>query len=269
MKGTNLLRYGVFALIVMLIPIAAPAAEDESDEVIIDMVLMLMRENDKDMRGLAFEQVRTEVKGPAATKVFAAELPKLSADARVGLLSALADRGDATARPAVLDLLKATDDAAVKVAAVNAVGYLGEPGDSKLLIELLADGSKDEQAAAAAGLIRLSGDEVPSLIVDAIKKAPAPQAVKLIEILTARRAFDTTAYLKEAAVGADVAVRKAAMSALGALGGPDDMPGMVQGVLRRARPGTGSRRKVRHVRLRTDRRSGDTRPAAASPPSAN
>ena len=75
------------------------------DEELVDLILGLLADPDKDIRSLAYEQVRTEAKGQAATEKFAAQLPNLSADAQVGLLGALADRGDPAAKPAIFALI--------------------------------------------------------------------------------------------------------------------------------------------------------------------
>ena len=89
-------------LLAFALPIAPPVrAEDD----LVQTVSNLVSDKDKDVRALGLEQVRDEVKGPEATRRFAALLPKLAAEAQVGLLGALAERGDAAARPAVLDLL--------------------------------------------------------------------------------------------------------------------------------------------------------------------
>ena len=96
----------------------------------------LVSDKDKDVRAVGLEQVRDEVKGPEATRRFAALLPKLAPEAQVGLLGALAERGDAAARPAVLDLLEHSQ-AEVRGAAIRALGALGDKGDVPRLIKLL------------------------------------------------------------------------------------------------------------------------------------
>ena len=89
------------------------------------------------MRAVGLQQVREQAKGPAATKRFAALLPKLPPDAQAGLLDALGDRGDKAARPALLDMLKSRDEP-VRAAALRALGSLGEPDDVPLLAQSLA-----------------------------------------------------------------------------------------------------------------------------------
>ncbi len=114
----------------------------------MDLILTLLADQDKEIRALALEQVRTEAKGEAATKKFAAQLPKLPVEAQVGLLSALAERGDKAARPAVLEILSAGREETTRVAAIEALGLLGETADLKVLVQALDSGSKAEQEAA-------------------------------------------------------------------------------------------------------------------------
>jgi HEAT repeat protein len=223
------IRFLVMAVVALAV---SRACAQEEDQQLVDLVVNLLNEKDKDLRALGLEQVRTEAKGAAATKRFAAELPKLPADAQAGLLRALADRGDAVARPAVLDLLKTSRDEPVRVAAISAVGALGEQADLKLLVQMLAAGPKAEQSAARASLVRLRGTTVSAGIAAEIKQAPSAAAVALIEILATRRALETIPNLLAAAVGDETAVRRAAMNALGQLAGPEHIPGMVQGVLK-------------------------------------
>jgi HEAT repeat protein len=65
-----------------------------------------------------------------------------------------------------------------------------------------------------------------------MKQTTPSVGVTLIEVLATRRALDTIPNILQAAVGANPAVRAAAMTALGQLAGPEHIPGMVRGVLR-------------------------------------
>ena len=168
---------------------ATSLAEDETGGELIQLVIDFLGDKDNDVRALGLEQVRSEAKGQAATERFAAQLPKLPADAQVGLLSALADRGDAAARPAVLDVLDDSRDESVRVAAIGALGFLGEPADTRRLIEMLTSESKAEKAAAENSLVRLRGESVPTVIAAELKQASPALRVTLIEVLATRRAL--------------------------------------------------------------------------------
>ncbi len=207
-------------------------AADEAGADLIALVVNLIGEKDKDLRAVGLEQVRSDAKGQAATKQFAAQLPKLSADAQVGLLKALADRGDAAARPAVLELLAASQAEPVRVATIEALGPLGEPDDLGRLVESLSSASKAERTAGRASLVQLRGAAVPPAIAAEMKKAAPPLRVALIEILVARHARETVPEILSAAVDADPKVRMAAMTALGQLAEGDQITAMLPGVLK-------------------------------------
>jgi HEAT repeat protein len=214
----------------MSFPIGSLVAQDDATSLIVE----LLKDKDKEVRAIALEQVRTEAKGEAATLKFAELLPTLSPEAQVGLLSALADRGDVAAAPAVRKLLAGTDQAAVKVAAIEALGGVGTADDVPTLSEALSKGEKPQQAAARASLVRIAGDEASAAIVMAMEKTPSPQRVTLIEILATRRAG--VPEILKAAIDDDLTVRSAAMKALGEMATPEQIPGMLQGVLK-ATPG--------------------------------
>jgi HEAT repeat protein len=238
-----------------------PAAAQDAGEDLIQLVLNLLDENDKDLRALGLEQVRTEAKGEAATKRFAAQLSKLPPEAQVGLLRALADRADKAARPAVLDILKNSREESVRVAAIAAVGGIGEQGDLRLLVKLLGDDAKAEQDAARNSLVRMRGEDIPAAIVAEMKQAPPATRVVLIEILAARRALDAIPALLSAALDTDAKVRTAAMTALGQIADHEHVPGMVKALLK-AEPGRerdGAERAIMLVcgRIPDDQKRGD------------
>ena len=62
--------------------IGAPPAADDAGDQLIDIVVNLVKDKDKDMQAIGFQQVREEVKGVAATKRFVELLPKLTPSAQ-------------------------------------------------------------------------------------------------------------------------------------------------------------------------------------------
>lgn len=215
---------------------ATAEAQESAD--LVQLILNLLNDTDKDLRALGFDQVRTEVKGNAATQKFAALLTGMQPDGQVGLLNALADRGDATARPTIINLLNNSTDELVHVAAIQAIGSLGQQADVALLVDRLTKGSAAEQNAAKASLVRLPGDTTPAEIVAQANSTPTPPTpirLALIEILASRRAFGTVPNLLQMALESDPKIRSAAMVALGQLANADNIPDLVQGVLKAAK----------------------------------
>jgi HEAT repeat protein len=209
----------------------ATAVSARADDA-VDLILSLLSDKDKEIRALALEQIRTEAKGESATKKFAAQLKSLPPEIQVGLLSALADRGDKAAKTAVLEALKNNTSVEAKVAAIEAIGHLGDAGDLALLMQLLDGGSKAEQEAARKSLVRMPGDAVVAGMADATKNGKPDTRVALIHVLATRRALPAIPAILTAATDNEPAVRAAAMTALSQLAGPEHISGIVQGVLK-------------------------------------
>ncbi|MCP4195248.1 MAG: HEAT repeat domain-containing protein [Planctomycetaceae bacterium] len=224
----------VFSLALVSAHVRRTLADDINDE-LVQLVVNLLGDSDKDMRALGYEQIRTEAPGKAATEKFATLLQEVPPQTRVGLLSALADRGDNSARPAVVELLQTQPTPAVRIAAIRALGLLGTTRDTPRFVEYVSQGTADERTAAIASLVALRGDDVSKAIAQQMKGAGPDTQVELIRVLTTRRALDVIPDLLQAALGADATVRSAAMQALGELGNADQIPGMVQGVLKAKR----------------------------------
>ncbi len=232
MQRLDWLSRGCFGLVLSLGLSANVAPAQEKNSELIRMVLELLQDKDKDMRSVALEQVRSEAKGADATKQFASQLPKLMPVAQVGLLSALASRGDVVAKPDVLSLFKTSTDESVRVAAIGALGELGDATDLPLLMQLLSGDSSELRSASMKSLTRLRGSAVNSALVAELKNSKSATRVSLIEALVTRRAMDSLSQISAAAIEPDSNVRRAAMSALAALGDARQIPDMIQGVLK-------------------------------------
>ena len=211
-------------------------ADDEASDDVIQMIVDLLVDKDQDMRALGLQQVRESAKGEAATKRFTALLAQLAPEAQSALIDALADRGDKTASAAVLEALKSRDEP-VRVASLRALGALGDASQTSLLVQALSAASPAERKAAEQSLTRLIAEGVNAAIVAEMKQATPPVRVKLLGVLAARRAADCFPAVLEAAQESNMGVRMAAMTLLGQLAGPEQVAGMLQGVLK-ANPGS-------------------------------
>jgi HEAT repeat protein len=222
-----------FAILSTTIAVCAPSlADEQATDDLVQMVVKLLSDNDKDLRALGLEQIRTDTKGAAATRQFAAQLPHLPAATQAALLGALADRGDGAALPSVAALLADSGDQNVRAAAVGALGALGGVSDLPALLKSLSADSAAERAAARSALTRLRGEDVPKAIAKAMEESAPPIHVALIDILVTRRALNTVGAILTDAVDEKADVRKAAMTALGQLASAEHLPGMLTGVLK-------------------------------------
>ncbi|MGD0383014.1 MAG: HEAT repeat domain-containing protein, partial [Thermoguttaceae bacterium] len=232
MKTSLILFSAIISLAVASRTSGAPPVADDSGDQLLDTVINLVSDKDKDLRAIGLQQVRDEVKGAAATKRFAQLLPKLSPDARTGLIDALGARGDKTARGAIVETLKAPEEQ-VRTAAIRALGLLGEAADVPLMAQSLDADADAEKTAAQRSLEQIRAEGVDEKIVGELKAAKAPRRqTALIEILERRKATAAVPVLLDLAVSDKADIRTAAMQALSQLAGAEDIPKLVEGLLK-------------------------------------
>ena len=215
---------------------AAAAGPASGAEDVVEMTVELVSRDDADFRAIGLDSIRHAAKGEAATGKFAALLAKLSAERQIELIGAVGDRGDKAAIPAITALLVASQEPAVRAAAVQGLGVLGSGTEVAVLKRSLA-AAEPEKSAARRALTILRGDDAVKQIVEAAEFGEPGLRPVFIDILADRRVRSALPALVKTAGDADGAVRSAAMRALGSLGGPDQVAGMVAGLLKAA-PGS-------------------------------
>jgi HEAT repeat protein len=179
-------------------------------------IVQALAGKDRALRAAAIAGIAT-IKGAGAGERFAAEMPNLPPGAQVLLIGALARRGGAAARPAALP------------AAVKALGVVGDAACIEVLCKALAGGKTDEEKAAAAASLRgLKASGVDAAIARRMKAAAPGARAELIAVLADRKATGAVGELVAQARGRDAGVRAAALKALGLLGGPKDLPALVE-----------------------------------------
>lgn len=213
--------------------LAAQAAEPPSRDV-LDSVVELIRSGDADLLPVALEKVRGGLKGEDFTRELAEKvLPELErSQEKAALIAALADRGDKAALPAMMAVARGPADALVRAAAIRSVAALGGPEEVPFLESLLS-GDAGTVDAARGALVAIRSDAVSPRLLIALgdKGRPGSQRVVIVGILSERRETSALPALVDAAVDADTDVRAAAMKSLGTMGGPEQIPGMVAGLL--------------------------------------
>lgn len=222
--------------LVLAAAMAAATATAAAPQEAVQMTVDLIARDDAAFRAVGLDRVRYGLKGTEATQQFAGLVSKLAPARQIELAAALADRGDAAALPAMLALLTAAKEPDVRATAIRSIGTLGSGAEVAVLKQSLS-AADPERAAARRALTILRGKDVTPALIDAAKFADPALRPALIEILADRRALSALPDLLAAAVDGDAAVRSAAMRALAKLGGPDQVPGMVKGILKAAAGG--------------------------------
>jgi HEAT repeat protein len=202
------------------------AAAEQSQSDAIEIVLDILRGDDQQMQTVAISMTR-EMPGPEVTKALANELPNLSSTCQVQLVSALGDRGDNAALPALIHAAKAKDKS-VRVAAFRALGQLGNASHVSLLAQAAAHTTGEEQKAARDSLYRLSDPNVDREILTNIPKADAPVKVELIRSVGERNIASGMSPLITTAKDTDRKVRTESFRILKAIAGPEHLPVLVR-----------------------------------------
>ena len=130
-----MLRRSTFLLMIVALCAVPRIVHADASGDLVEQIVKLLGHPDREFRAAALEKVRTAAKGTAHTQTFAAQLPKLDASAQAALITALGDRGDAAARPAVLEQLNNSTDEEVRAAALAALGEIGTPSDLPILVK--------------------------------------------------------------------------------------------------------------------------------------
>jgi HEAT repeat protein len=166
-----------------------------------------------------------------AIKQLAGGLSALPPRAQVGLLGALGARRDRSALEAVV-AATTSDKPEVKKAALAALSGVGDRSTVPLLLKAIQDGGEPAQSARHS-LETVFAEGVDQALVGSMKQtADRGRRAQLIEILDARRAVLAAPALLEEVASDDGNVRRRAITALGNIAGPENLPGMILGLLK-------------------------------------
>jgi HEAT repeat protein len=199
---------------------------EEPENEALGIVIDALKGDDESMQSMAIALVR-EMPGAEVTKVLAKELPNLSVKGQVQLLSALADRGDRTALPAVVVAIKAKD-ASVRVAALKALGSLGDATNVSLLAGTAAATRGTEQKAARESLYRLRGPKIDGAILSGLTSAEPKVKVELIRSTGERNIVAGVDILLKTARDKDSKVRRESLRVLRTISEPKYLPALVE-----------------------------------------
>jgi len=221
-----LMAYVLVAYAVIGCAVVSTAQSEEPENEAIGIIIEHLRGNDESMQSMAIALVR-EMPGPEVTEALAKELPGLSVRGQVQLLSALADRRDRTALPAVLVATKAKDQS-VRVAALKALGDLGNASSVGMLAQTAAATRGAEQKAARESLYRLRGPKIDETILAAIPRALPKVKVELIRSTGERNIAAGVEILLTTARDKDAKVRRETLRVLKTIAGPEYLPALVE-----------------------------------------
>ncbi len=187
-----------------------------------------LRSDDRRMLQMALGTAR-ELAGPAIGGAIAAEIPRAEPDRAALLISVLADRASPDSLPPLM-LAAAAGPKPVRLAAIAALGRVGNATCLPALLEIGMEPDAELSAAAKAAVVELPDDSVGQAIVVGLPKSEGKRYVMLLEVVGQRRipAIDE---LVAALRHSDSTVRSAALVALGNTVPPDRLNLLIEQVV--------------------------------------
>ncbi len=176
-------------------------------------------------------QLASKLGGSSTTTALAKLLPKLPAPVQIALLQSLAQRGDRSAAPFVAALLD-NPSQDVRLAAISALGDLGDGKAALSLARQAAGSTGAEKAAARQALTDLRRGPVTEALLKPLAEAPPEVQTELIRALGERGDASAAPKLLEPARSENDSIRSAALQALALLAGPEQIPDLVQLVVK-------------------------------------
>jgi HEAT repeat protein len=187
----------------------------------IPLLLTQLHSNDRDCFNIGLRVAR-ELPGPKVTAAVAGEFSDATPERQPLLLLALADRGDTDAM-AVVTVAAQHGDKRVRLVAIEALDRAGDPAALSVLLKDANDQDPEISQPSLAALIRMAGNDVDSELLRRLPNSSGRTRATLIT-LAGRRGIEKALPLIVPSVGdADAEIRDAAIQALTALGGKDEV----------------------------------------------
>lgn len=193
----------------------------------IPLLIEQLKSPDKSFFQIGLSTAR-ELPGVEVSPALAAELVGASPERAALLLHVLADRGDKTVLPAVLQTAL-SGPTEVRIAALGVLPRLGDETLVEPLLQMAAGQDAELALAAKSAVAGLPGDKIDADLKLRLASAQDVASPVLIEIVGLRR-IESTPELIKLSGHSDAAVRRAALAALGATIGLKDLSVLISEV---------------------------------------
>jgi len=199
----------------------------------VPVIAGLVAGNDQAIKPVALELAR-EIPGEPATRAFVGLLAKAPDEAaKMEMIDLLGDRGDATARQAVLAELRgakwhAGADGKLRLAVIRALGGVGTEADAMMLVRLAVQAGEQERDLARASLRRIRGQQINAALLEGIHENDPAVRREVLYALAGRGAGEATMSILTLAADGEPSVRYAALDALSRVGDERALPGLVR-----------------------------------------
>jgi HEAT repeat protein len=201
----------------------------------LPLLFEALADQDAKVRGACVEALCL-LEGRDVTAAIAAQATTPKPETKLGLLQALARRGD---KSSVSLFITAAEDAdeAVRVAALAGLGQIGNSAAVPLLLNVATTGGKPQEAARQSLQI-LAGADIDKALLDAMGAQEPKTRVEVARTLAARHVVAASRLLIKAAEDADGGVRSEALKALGVVAPVGALPAVAAVLAKAADDGT-------------------------------
>jgi HEAT repeat protein len=190
-----------------------------------DGVALLSRylRSEEEVLFTAAVQTTLEMPGAGATRVLAAEVNRLSPDRQILAVQAMGKRGDADAAAPLVGLARQSD-AAVRLEAIRALAELGAPPAVPVLVQLLGEGDAKIAQAARDALAAFPGSEADEAVLALLESRERGGRLTALDLVDRRKIKQSVPTLLTTTGDPDPEVRRAAVRAVGRIGGEAEFP---------------------------------------------
>ncbi len=172
-------------------------------------------------------RVARELPGLKTTEALIVEFRRTSAARQPMLLLALADRDDLEILPLLIETAR-TGSTACRLVAIHALDRKGDSASVPALLAVATDSDPKVSQAAMAALARLPSGDIDALLIERLASASGQTRQMLITLAARRGDSQALPSIVTSTTDPAPAVRKAALQALGALGGKAEVSDLVR-----------------------------------------
>ncbi|HLB74151.1 MAG TPA: HEAT repeat domain-containing protein [Sedimentisphaerales bacterium] len=196
-------------------------------EAAADLLVEAIKGDDADLRRNAIGMMAL-IKGEKTTQTFVELSKSLPADGQELIVRSLAERADASAAPAIIEMA-GNENENVRLAALEALGGMGTPQAVEPLAKAAATAGETERQVARASLVRIKGEGVDEAIIKAANSGEADRRVEVIRAIGQRGDREPfSVLLKTALTDAEASVRHEAVLSMARIGEPADIDVLVK-----------------------------------------
>ncbi len=193
---------------------------------ILDDLMGAAGDPDPDVRQKALD-LAALVPGAAATGRWISRAAEVGDDALADLLSMLGRRGDRSALATAVDCL-GREGKGVRLAAISAAARLGGAEVFDKIKPLILTDDADQVRVVKEAFLSVPGPAPVAAAAEALGTAPPAAQIALVEILAERKASEQAGALLALAASESPDVRRAAIAGLEPLARPQDLPGLIE-----------------------------------------